>query len=95
MTDKTREVYKDKANDMPIMNPFVEMPKMRVDAFNRVNELIKKSHSMPVRKYEYSTEGIEPSYLCPRCGDIVLAEVGDYNFCHHCGQRVDVTNIAF
>lgn len=94
MSDKTREVYRDGADVMPLLDPFVEPPRMRVSAINRLNELIERNKPKAVRKYEYETSGIEPSYLCPNCGEPILADVHSYEFCHHCGQRVDKDNIA-
>lgn len=53
MSDMTREVYKDKADVMVTLNPFVEMPRMRVDTLNRLNELIKRDQALPIVKDGY------------------------------------------
>lgn len=86
MSDKTREVYKDTAEVMPMLNPFVEPPRMRVSAVNRINELIEKSYPKPMKKLEYRDGTCAD--LCPNCERVIFA---DYEYCPKCGQRVDRT----
>lgn len=97
MSDKTREIYKDGASVIPELNPFVDMPRMRVSAVNRLNDLIKRDAAMPIKKSDYSTtvNGEERYYyLCPRCNKAFWTLTGR-QFCDNCGQRVDAETIAF
>ena len=88
MNDKTREVYKDKAEIIPKLDPFVEFPKMRVSAINRINELIEKSQPKAMKKHESDADySID---LCPRC-EAVLGSSEEEIYCPRCGQRVDRT----
>lgn len=87
MSDKTREVFKDTADVMATLNPFVEPPRMRVSAINRINELIEKAEPKPMRKLEHSDDTSTP--LCPRC-ESVLVPLSEY--CPNCGQHIDTTN---
>lgn len=92
MTDKTREVYKESGHRLTELNPFVEMPRMRIDAVNRLNELIKRDNAIaPIRK-EYEIDGeTKYSYECPICKMTVGYSVV-HNFCYDCGQRIDTEN---
>ena len=95
MTDKTREVYKETPyKELPALNPFVDMPRMRVDAVNRINELIERNNKMAIVQADISGY---LAYECPRCKKILPKFSGslDYNFCHHCGQRLMTDTIAF
>ena len=96
MSDKTREVYKDGADVIPELNPFVDMPRMRVSAVNRLNDLIKRDNAMPIkRKSDYSVNEEERFYyLCPNC-DKAFWTIEGRQFCDACGQRLDVNNFAF
>lgn len=87
MSDKTREVYKDTAEVMATLNPFVEPPRMRVSTINRINELIDKAYPKPMKKLEYR-DG-KYADLCPSCDRTLLEK---WNYCPRCGQRVDRTN---
>lgn len=94
MSDMTREVYKDKADVMVTLNPFVEMPRMRVDTLNRLNELIKRDQALPIVKDGYDEwDGHEKhkKFACPSCE---CRTYEDYNFCPYCGQRLDTENYA-
>lgn len=90
MADKTREVYKDKADIIPELNPFVEMPRMRVDAINRLNEIIRRDRAMPIVQINRATYKY---WKCPVCGEVY--SVLPSNFCRECGQRLDTDNLAF
>ena len=85
MTDKTREVYKESGHRLTELNPFVEMPRMRIDAVNRLNELIKRDIALPV---------LESDGDIIRCGACGLW-TSKRAFCSHCGQRQDLDHIAF
>lgn len=88
MSDKTREVYKDTADVMATLNPFVEFPKMRVSTLNRLNELIEKSMPLPMKKHESDADySID---LCQRC-EAVLGSSEEEIYCSKCGQRIDRT----
>lgn len=88
MSDKTREVYKDTAEVMATLNPFVEPPRMRVSTINRINELIEKSIPKPMKKHESDADySID---LCPVC-EAVLGSSEEEIYCSKCGQRVDRT----
>lgn len=92
MSDKTREVYKDKADVMVTLNPFVEMPRMRVETLNRLNELIKRDQALPIVKDGRDEwDRSEKKYACPSCESRVYK---DYNFCPYCSQRLDTENYA-
>lgn len=92
MNDMTREVYKDKANEMPKLNPFVELPRMRVDALNRLNELIERNTPKPlVKAGNDEWDRTEQKYTCLSCESRVYE---DYNFCPYCGQRLDTEKYA-
>lgn len=84
MTDKTREVYKETPQSLTELNPFVEMPRMRIDAVNRLNELIKRDNEMAVK---------EVSGDIVRCGACGLW-TSKKSFCSHCGQRLNTQDIA-
>ena len=92
MTDKTREVYAEKVEPIPELNPFVDMPRMRVDAVNRLNELIQRDNAMAIVKKSHDVMG-HTWYECPVCGKTIYNTEGD-NFCRICGQRLDTENIA-
>ena len=89
MTDKTREVYKETADTMPTLNPFVDMPRMRVSAVNALNEIIERATMKPMVKYTYE-DGSEKG-CCPNC-DKVLLEGDDVHYCPFCGQCYDSKN---
>lgn len=89
--DKTREVYKEVADTMPTLNPFVDMPRMRVSAVNRINKLIDRDEPKLLKPLEHAD-----GYECPNCG----AGFGEfaprvYKFCYECGQRFSATEIDF
>ena len=80
------------SDEMPTLNPFVELPRMRVDTLNRLNELIKRDQAMPIVKDGRDEwDRNEKKYACPSCGSRIYE---DYNFCPACGQRLDVNNYA-
>ena len=87
MSDKTREVYQDKAEVLPKLNPFVEPPKMRVSTINRINELIDKAEPKPTKKFEYRDGSCAD--LCPRCDKTM---VNGWEYCPRCGQHLDTEN---
>lgn len=92
--DKTREVYKDISTmeTIPKLNPFVELPRMRVNAINRLNELIERDTPKPLVADGYDIfDETERKYACPTCGGRVH---DDEMFCKHCGQRLDLCNVA-
>lgn len=91
MTDKTREVYKDTNNPIPTLNPFVDMPRMRVDAINRLNELIKRNEARPMIA-RFIKELNKTKYYCPVC-EAYIVDAENYKFCPKCGQRLDTDNI--
>lgn len=91
MSDKTREVYKETREAIPDLNPFVEMPRMRVSAVNRLNELIKRDRAMAIVKVDNITD--YTYYKCPVCG-MTFSEQSTYHFCPKCGQRMDMDTIA-
>lgn len=97
MSNELREIYKDKANGVPILNPFVEMPRMRVNAVNRLNEIIQRDNAMPIKQREYSKPllGEKYYYLCSNCDKPLGAITENTHFCKNCGQRIDKTNLAF
>lgn len=97
MSDKTREVYKDKGNEVPMLNPFVDMPRMRVSAVNRLNEIIQRDNAMPIRRVEYSKPmlGDKYFYVCSKCDKPLGALTDNTHFCKNCGQRIDKSNLAF
>ena len=85
----TKEVFR---KDIPKLNPFVETPRMRVDAINYLNELIDRDKEMAIG--EKKNEGTDHSwYECPVCEALIADKTT--NFCRRCGQRLDITNIAF
>lgn len=84
---KAREVYKEDYEIIPKLDPFVEFPRMRVSAVNRINELIEKAMPKPMKKLEYR-DG-KHADLCPSCDGTLLEK---WNYCPRCGQRVDRTN---
>lgn len=91
MTDKTsvtsinREAYKESGHRLEKLNPFVDMPRIRVDALNRINELIERDTEMAVK--EVSGDIV----LCGACGLWTSKRA----FCSHCGQRQNTNDIAF
>ena len=91
---KEREVYAEKAKDIDILNPFVDMPRMRMDAVIRINELIERNNEMAIVQADISGY---LAYECPKCKKILpkFSDNLDYNFCHNCGQRIDTSTIAF
>lgn len=95
MSDKTREVYKDGADVIPELNPFVDMPRMRVSAVNRLNELIKRDNAMPLKQSGELLSNGGTYYLCPRCDYPFWTISRNKHFCEQCGQKLDVNNLAF
>lgn len=85
---KEREVYAERAEVVPTLNPFVEMPRMRVSAVNRLNELIEKNTPKPMVKHKYFDGTIGSK--CPRCNGIILPN--EFSYCPYCGQRIDTEN---
>ena len=92
MSKELREVFAEKGKDIPALNPFVEMPRMRVDAVNYLNELLERDKAMAIVKVHYDITDHD-SYRCPLCNGIVDEDRD--NFCRTCGQRIDRENIAF
>ena len=96
MSKDLREVYaeKGKTNLTFSLNPFVEMPKMRVSTVNLLNEYIKKNNAMPI--IEKNNDLMEHTwYECPRCGKCFSkGSIEEYDYCYKCGQKLDVKNIA-
>ena len=65
---------------------------MSVAEVTHINGLIARDTAMPIRKSVWEYDGKKyTDFKCPKCDSIVRATDG---FCHVCGQRLDVENIA-
>lgn len=88
-----RKVFKDMTyKHLEKLNPFAEMPRMRLSEVNAINDLIERNNAIAVVRVEnkYHQRG----YIdhCPVCNQVLLEE---QTFCTDCGQRLDRENIAF
>lgn len=86
-----RAIYAEKVETITRFNPFVDMPRMRMSAVSRLNELIARDEAMPIAEQYYEITD-HTSYICPVCKGYV--DTDRDNFCRICGQRLDRENIA-
>lgn len=88
---KHREVYAEKCDSILALNPYVDMPRLRVSEFNKLTELIDRNIPKLLIPIE-STSG----YVCPTCGrGFSKNSIIEYKFCYECGQRFSLTETDF
>lgn len=78
------------SKDLMALNPKVSV-EFKLSDLNRINELIERDTAMAVIEKTYSTS-YGNYYLCPKCELMLVSEA---NFCHRCGQRVDMELLGF
>lgn len=89
--EKFREVYAEKCDSILAMNPYVDMPRLRVSEYNKLSDLVRRNIKMAIVQ---SNVAGYLAYECPNCGKIVPSKINDYHFCMRCGQKLDTENYA-
>lgn len=88
-----RKVFKDMTyKNLDKLNPFTEMPRMRLSEVNAINDLIDRNMAKAVvrEENEYQEKGYTDK--CPVCGEVLIDR---QVFCDLCGQRLDRENVEF
>lgn len=88
-----RKVFKDMTyKHLDKLNPFAEMPKMRLSEVNAINDLIDRNTAKAVVREENEYQASGYTDKCPVCGELLIER---QVFCDLCGQRLDRDNVEF